>query len=178
MTEGLRHRHVASTRENEDSSRSHSVFTLYIESKEIVSSDSVPRVKYSRLNIVDLAGSERQKVLALALALSVYLCGCACVTDIGIGIDIDIVAHRNSRCSIERSYHDQQVSNDTWQSHAFVGRLGQRQADAHQLSRFQVDLPAKRLAWWQQSNQHYCYCQSKYPMLQRDSIDFVGMCCQ
>jgi hypothetical protein len=79
MTEGLRHRHVASTRENEDSSRSHSVFTLYIESKEIVSSDSVPRVKYSRLNIVDLAGSERQKVLSRSRSCSVSLLVWLCV---------------------------------------------------------------------------------------------------
>lgn len=51
--EGNQNRTVAATAMNERSSRSHSVFTLYIESKE--EAEGITEIKYSRLNIVDLA---------------------------------------------------------------------------------------------------------------------------
>jgi len=44
---------------NEKSSRSHSVFTIHVESKEI--SKGVTLIRKSRFHMVDLAGSERQK---------------------------------------------------------------------------------------------------------------------
>eukprot|EP00698_Gefionella_okellyi_P023850 TRINITY_DN8263_c0_g1_i2.p1 TRINITY_DN8263_c0_g1~~TRINITY_DN8263_c0_g1_i2.p1 ORF type:complete len:849 (-),score=165.35 TRINITY_DN8263_c0_g1_i2:939-3485(-) len=53
---GSRSRHIASTSMNRASSRSHSVFTVAVESRR---SDDVV-MKYARLNLVDLAGSERQ----------------------------------------------------------------------------------------------------------------------
>eukprot|EP00759_Apiculatamorpha_spiralis_P016210 PhF_6_TR22532/c1_g1_i2/m.32002 len=59
MEEGTERRRVASTDLNADSSRSHSVFTIYIESIE-TSEDGVTKSITSKLNLVDLAGSERQ----------------------------------------------------------------------------------------------------------------------
>eukprot|EP00029_Vermamoeba_vermiformis_P010617 TRINITY_DN5621_c0_g1_i1.p1 TRINITY_DN5621_c0_g1~~TRINITY_DN5621_c0_g1_i1.p1 ORF type:complete len:1483 (-),score=519.00 TRINITY_DN5621_c0_g1_i1:38-4486(-) len=56
---GATNRHVGKTAMNETSSRSHSVFTIYIQSKETKA--GVTAVKYSRLHLIDLAGSERQK---------------------------------------------------------------------------------------------------------------------
>jgi len=55
---GAQNRHVATTAMNAVSSRSHSVFTLYLQSKEI--SKNMTFVRYSRLHLIDLAGSERQ----------------------------------------------------------------------------------------------------------------------
>ncbi|XP_053401212.1 kinesin-like protein KIF15 [Mercenaria mercenaria] len=52
-------RKVASTAMNRESSRSHAVFTLQIESKEY--KGGLENIKTSSLNLVDLAGSERQK---------------------------------------------------------------------------------------------------------------------
>jgi hypothetical protein len=48
---------------NKDSSRSHSIFTVYIEMSEeveIEGADSETYFKAGKLNLVDLAGSERQ----------------------------------------------------------------------------------------------------------------------
>ena len=44
---------------NKDSSRSHSIFTIYIETAEN-DEDGDQRIKAGKLNLVDLAGSERQ----------------------------------------------------------------------------------------------------------------------
>jgi len=44
---------------NKDSSRSHSIFTVYIEVSENLSHDQ-SRITAGKLNLVDLAGSERQ----------------------------------------------------------------------------------------------------------------------
>ncbi|XP_062926169.1 kinesin-like protein KIF15 [Mobula hypostoma] len=59
LSMGWRNRSVASTSMNRESSRSHAVFTLAIESKEKI--NSLVSIRTSRLNLVDLAGSERQK---------------------------------------------------------------------------------------------------------------------
>lgn len=56
---GWRNRRVASTSMNRESSRSHAVFTMTLESKETV--NEVVNIRMSQLNLVDLAGSERQK---------------------------------------------------------------------------------------------------------------------
>jgi len=56
--DGNNSRATASTAMNATSSRSHSIFNIYIESSEDV--DGKNCVKQSRLNLVDLAGSERQ----------------------------------------------------------------------------------------------------------------------
>lgn len=56
--EGNLNRHVGKTNMNEHSSRSHSVFTITVESSEINELGEV-KVKVGKLNIVDLAGSER-----------------------------------------------------------------------------------------------------------------------
>ncbi|CAL1575138.1 unnamed protein product [Knipowitschia caucasica] len=56
---GWRNRRVASTSMNRESSRSHAVFTMTLESKE--SLNEVVNIRTSQLNLVDLAGSERQK---------------------------------------------------------------------------------------------------------------------
>lgn len=55
---GTRSRHVAETKMNRESSRSHAVLTLVVESRVIVNDVVVHRE--SRLHLVDLAGSERQ----------------------------------------------------------------------------------------------------------------------
>ena len=59
FTEGNLNRHVGATNMNEHSSRSHSVFTITVESSE-VDEEGENHIKVGKLNIVDLAGSERQ----------------------------------------------------------------------------------------------------------------------
>ncbi|CAK9189601.1 unnamed protein product [Sphagnum troendelagicum] len=58
---GLANRRVGSTSMNNESSRSHSVFTFVIESRSKSVAEGVSSVRSSRMNLVDLAGSERQK---------------------------------------------------------------------------------------------------------------------
>ena len=57
--EGNVNRHVGQTNMNEHSSRSHSVFTITVESSEM-DEQGESHIKVGKLNIVDLAGSERQ----------------------------------------------------------------------------------------------------------------------
>ncbi|KAM5156745.1 kinesin-like protein KIF15 [Mantella aurantiaca] len=59
LSTGWRNRRVASTSMNRESSRSHAVFTVTIESMEKV--NEIVNIRSSQLNLVDLAGSERQK---------------------------------------------------------------------------------------------------------------------
>ncbi|KAM6169429.1 kinesin-like protein KIF15 [Rhynchocyon petersi] len=59
LSGGWRNRRVASTSMNRESSRSHAVFTITIESME--KSNETVNIRTSLLNMVDLAGSERQK---------------------------------------------------------------------------------------------------------------------
>jgi len=59
FNEGNVNRHVGATNMNEHSSRSHSVFTITVESSEL-GDDGKAHIKVGKLNIVDLAGSERQ----------------------------------------------------------------------------------------------------------------------
>jgi len=59
FNEGTVNRHVGATDMNEQSSRSHSLFTVTVESSEI-GADGKSHIKVGKLNIVDLAGSERQ----------------------------------------------------------------------------------------------------------------------
>ncbi|KAI1700229.1 kinesin motor domain-containing protein [Ditylenchus destructor] len=55
MQEGFHNRHVGATLMNKDSSRSHSIFTVYVEALSESGS-----IRMGKLNLVDLAGSERQ----------------------------------------------------------------------------------------------------------------------
>lgn len=64
LKRGARNRHVGETEMNSESSRSHSVFTLTLESKQI--SEGVTTVQTAKFHFVDLAGSERQKATAAA----------------------------------------------------------------------------------------------------------------
>ncbi|XP_056151509.1 kinesin-like protein KIF15-A, partial [Lampris incognitus] len=59
LSMGWRNRRVASTSMNRESSRSHAVFTMALESKESI--NDVVNIRVSQLNLVDLAGSERQR---------------------------------------------------------------------------------------------------------------------
>lgn len=59
LSMGWRNRRVASTSMNRESSRSHAVFSMTLESKESI--NEVVNIRTSQLNLVDLAGSERQK---------------------------------------------------------------------------------------------------------------------
>eukprot|EP01117_Protostelium_nocturnum_P016192 TRINITY_DN6359_c0_g1_i2.p1 TRINITY_DN6359_c0_g1~~TRINITY_DN6359_c0_g1_i2.p1 ORF type:complete len:1305 (+),score=532.06 TRINITY_DN6359_c0_g1_i2:120-4034(+) len=59
LRQGNLNRRVGSTDANDESSRSHSVMTIYIQSKE--NKDGMTSVRSSKMNIIDLAGSERQK---------------------------------------------------------------------------------------------------------------------
>ena len=64
--EGETRRHVAATDINELSSRSHTIFTIYVEQKSAEESSSIvinplPRIR-SRLSLVDLAGSENVRL--------------------------------------------------------------------------------------------------------------------
>ena len=56
---GLSRRKVGETAMNKDSSRSHSIFTVYIEMSEQVESMDEASFKAGKLNLVDLAGSEK-----------------------------------------------------------------------------------------------------------------------
>nr|GFA94623.1 kinesin-like protein KIN-7K, chloroplastic isoform X1 [Tanacetum cinerariifolium] len=55
------HRHVGSTNFNLLSSRSHTIFTLTIESSPCGESGEGEAVNFSQLNLIDLAGSESSK---------------------------------------------------------------------------------------------------------------------
>jgi len=53
MLRGDKNRHTGATKMNAGSSRSHSIFTVYIEVEES------SKIRAGKLNLVDLAGSER-----------------------------------------------------------------------------------------------------------------------
>ncbi|CAM6001869.1 unnamed protein product [Sphagnum balticum] len=55
---GFKNRAVGATLMNASSSRSHSIFTIFLESEEQGPADT--RYVAGKLNLVDLAGSERQ----------------------------------------------------------------------------------------------------------------------
>lgn len=57
---GAKKRHVAASKANDQSSRSHAIFTIYIQIQEL-NEEGMTAIKSSMLHIVDLAGSERQK---------------------------------------------------------------------------------------------------------------------
>ena len=56
---GAKNRHTGATAMNQDSSRSHSIYTITVESCE-TRADGSSSIKMGKLNLVDLAGSERQ----------------------------------------------------------------------------------------------------------------------
>ena len=58
MDHGTNNRKTGETAMNKDSSRSHSIFTIYVETSE-VDDEGEQRIKAGKLNLVDLAGSER-----------------------------------------------------------------------------------------------------------------------
>lgn len=60
MTLGAQNRRVGQTAMNRESSRSHSVFILQIQSK-VTTAEGITKTRSSRFNLVDLAGSERQR---------------------------------------------------------------------------------------------------------------------
>lgn len=60
LKKGLANRHVGSTQMNEESSRSHSVFTINIKQTQKCP-QGIAKIRTSKLNLIDLAGSERQK---------------------------------------------------------------------------------------------------------------------
>lgn len=57
---GVKNRKTGETAMNKDSSRSHSIFTIYIETSEENPQTQETMFKAGKLNLVDLAGSERQ----------------------------------------------------------------------------------------------------------------------
>lgn len=59
MKKGWSNRSVGATLMNADSSRSHSIFTIYLETMQ-VRNDGEDHIRKGKLNLVDLAGSERQ----------------------------------------------------------------------------------------------------------------------
>jgi len=58
--DGTKNRRRAATAMNKESSRSHTIFTLVVESAQ-TASDGITTNKFARLHMVDLAGSERQR---------------------------------------------------------------------------------------------------------------------
>jgi len=61
MNVGQKNRSVGSTLMNQESSRSHSIFTITVEtSEEDPKNPKKPKIRSGKLNLVDLAGSERQ----------------------------------------------------------------------------------------------------------------------
>ena len=61
MHEGIKNRHQGSHELNKDSSRSHSVLTVYLISETQSPEDNHVYKKYGKISFVDLAGSERLK---------------------------------------------------------------------------------------------------------------------
>ena len=59
LFEGETNRTISEHELNKTSSRSHCIFTIYVESKSRV--ESSEKVVYSKFHMVDLAGSERTK---------------------------------------------------------------------------------------------------------------------
>ncbi|XP_066936817.1 osmotic avoidance abnormal protein 3-like isoform X2 [Clytia hemisphaerica] len=59
MNKGSSNRSVGATLMNADSSRSHSIFTIFVETCE-TGTDGEEHIRAGKLNLVDLAGSERQ----------------------------------------------------------------------------------------------------------------------
>ena len=59
LLEGMKNRKSASHEMNKDSSRSHSIMTMYIISEMKQGSQNIKR--YGKMSFVDLAGSERLK---------------------------------------------------------------------------------------------------------------------
>mmetsp|Transcript_27647 Transcript_27647/g.49919 ORF Transcript_27647/g.49919 Transcript_27647/m.49919 type:complete len:1136 (-) Transcript_27647:23-3430(-) len=59
LSKGNKNRHMGATLMNKESSRSHAVFSLKIDSRQI--QDSSVSLRSSRFHLIDLAGSERQK---------------------------------------------------------------------------------------------------------------------
>ncbi|KAK3821880.1 MAG: hypothetical protein J3Q66DRAFT_334558 [Benniella sp.] len=57
--QGAANRHTSATSMNRESSRSHTVLTLTIQSMDFI--EGINHIRESRFNLVDLAGSERQK---------------------------------------------------------------------------------------------------------------------
>ncbi len=60
MDYGWSHRSVGSTKMNDESSRSHSIFTINVEMMDTGGDDGGQHIRRGKLNLVDLAGSERQ----------------------------------------------------------------------------------------------------------------------
>jgi hypothetical protein len=61
LDKGAAGRHVAATLMNEQSSRSHSIFTVVVEMSTTDPDTGKEHIRAGKLNLVDLAGSERQK---------------------------------------------------------------------------------------------------------------------
>lgn len=59
MTIGSKNRSTGETLMNKESSRSHSIFSIYLETSESLENDNT-RITAGKLNLVDLAGCERQ----------------------------------------------------------------------------------------------------------------------
>jgi hypothetical protein len=57
---GNKSRHVGETTMNQESSRSHCIFTVHVEIGENMEDTKNKKIKAGKLNLVDLAGSERQ----------------------------------------------------------------------------------------------------------------------
>ena len=60
MKAGSKNRKLAATKMNAESSRSHSIFSIYIETSEEAADTQEMRFRAGKLHLVDLAGSERQ----------------------------------------------------------------------------------------------------------------------
>jgi kinesin family protein 3/17 len=60
MQSGKKNRSVGSTLMNQESSRSHSIFTIICECAQEATDGGKPSIRVGKLNLVDLAGSERQ----------------------------------------------------------------------------------------------------------------------
>lgn len=61
MHEGIKNRHSGSHELNQDSSRSHSILTVYLISKMEDKANNYFFKRYGKISFVDLAGSERLK---------------------------------------------------------------------------------------------------------------------
>ena len=61
LHEGMKNRHSGSHELNKDSSRSHSILTVYLISQATNEADGNVFKRYGKISFVDLAGSERLK---------------------------------------------------------------------------------------------------------------------
>ena len=84
MNRGNKLRAVGFTEMNSNSSRSHSIFVVHIETAEKdPANPSENKIRAGKLNLVDLAGSERQSKTQVRVCVCLFSCVCLWASEVG-----------------------------------------------------------------------------------------------